>query len=167
MEAMEAILSRRSIRKYTENIVPQELVTELLKSAMSAPSATNRQPWHFVVICDRNILDKIPEFHPYADALFLAPIAIAVCGDSSLQSAFWIQDCAAASENILLAAHATGLGAVWLSIYPREERVQGLRNLLGLPENIIPLSLISIGYPAERKSPVNRFNPDKIHYNYW
>ena len=167
MDAIEAILSRRSIRKYTGQKIPESLVEELLKAAMSAPSATNKQPWSFIVINEREILDKIPAFHPYADALYLAPLAVVVCGDSKSQPAFWVQDCAAASENILLAAHAVGLGAVWLSVYPREERVRNLRDLLGLPENIIPLSIISLGYPAEQKKPANRFSPDKIHYNRW
>jgi len=167
MEAMEAMLSRRSIRKYTQQPVSSELVNELLKAAMSAPSATNKQPWHFIIINNRELLDSIPQFHPFADMLYLAPLAIAVCGDLKVQSVFWVQDCSAASENILLAAHASGLGAVWVSVYPREERVQGLRNLLGLPEHIIPLSLISLGYPVEKKSPSKRYNPEKVHHNGW
>ncbi len=167
MDAMEAILSRRSIRKYTDQKISDELIGEILKAAMSAPSANNLQPWHFVIISERQILDRIPEFHPYSSMLYFAPLAIAVCGDAELQSAFWVQDCSAASENILLAAHAKGLGAVWLAIYPREQRVQGLRKLLGLPENIIPLSLISLGYPAAKKPPENRYDPSKVHHNHW
>lgn len=167
MDAMKAILTRRSIRKYTDQAIPENLINDLLKAAMSAPSATNKQPWNFIVINDREILDQVPSFHPYADMLYLAPLAIAVCGDTLLQSAFWVEDCSAASENILLAAHAGGLGAVWTAVYPREDRIEGLRKLLALPENIVPLSLIALGYPAEKKSPSNRFNPSRIHYNRW
>lgn len=167
MEAMEAILSRRSIRKYTDQNISFELVEELLRAAMSAPSANNLQPWHFIIISERQILDRVPEFHPYSSMLCSAPLAIAVCGDSELQPAFWVQDCSAASQNILLAAHARGLGAVWLAIYPREQRVQGLRKLLGLPDNIVPLSLISLGYPAVQKPPENRYDKVKVHHNHW
>lgn len=167
MEAMEAILSRRSIRKYTSQPVPEELVNKLLEAAMAAPSAHNRQPWHFVVINERKILDEVPEFHIYSQMLSEAPLAIAVCADVELSGQFWQHDCSAATQNILLAAHALGLGAVWLSSYPVEERYKGLQRLLNLPENVIPLSLISIGYPAEQKPPSNRYNPERVHKNGW
>lgn len=169
MDAMEAILSRRSIRKYTAQPVSNEVINELLKAAMSAPSASNRQPWQFVVIDDRQILDEIPRFHPYSQMLKAAAAAILVCGDQRLAGgrAFWIQDCSAATENLLVAAHAKELGAVWLGVYPLEERVVGFRKLLGLPEHIIPLALISIGYPAEKKSPADRYDPARVRYNHW
>jgi nitroreductase len=167
MEALEAILSRRSIRQYRSDLVPEEIITDILKAAMNAPSATNKQPWHFVIITSRETLDIIPEFHPYASMLRQAPVAIAVCGDTKEQPDFWVQDCSAASQNILLAAHAKGLGAVWLAVYPREQRVQELQNILNLPVHIVPMSLIAIGYPAENKSPANRFDRSKIHLNQW
>ncbi len=169
MEAMKAILSRRSIRRYTSKEIPEELIKDLLKAAMSAPSAGNQQPWQFVVINDRTILDEIPKFHPYAQMLTQAPVAILVCGDLKREThrGYWIQDCSAATQNILLAAHAKGLGAVWLGIYPREERVKGMRKLLNIPEQVIPFSLISIGYPAEQKPPSNRYDESRIHYNTW
>ena len=169
MDALEAILTRRSIRQYTTKPVPDEFVTDLLKAGMSAPSAGNQQPWHFMVINDRNILNAIPQFHPYSSMLKEASLAILVCGDEKLEyhQGYWIQDCSAATENILIAAHALGLGAVWLGIYPREERVSGMRNLLALPAHVMPLSLISIGYPAEQKPPADRFDRKKIHYNRW
>lgn len=170
MEAMEAILSRRSIRHYTAEPVPEEMIQELLKAAMSAPSAHNRQPWHFVIITDRKILDEIRQVHPYASMLQEAQVVILVCGDLQLDqgSGFWVQDCAAATENILLAANAKGLGAVWVGIYPVEETSASLiRKLIGLPEHIVPLSLVPMGYPVEKKPPANRSNPDRIHRNRW
>jgi len=169
MDAMEAILSRRSIRRYTGEPVPEELIKELLEAAMSAPSASNEQPWQFVIIDDRRILDEIPKFHPYAHMLKEASLAIAVCGDlnEEMISGYWIQDCSAATQNILIAAHAKGLGAVWLGVYPREERAKTVQKLLGLPEHVIPLCFISIGYPAEKKPPSNRYNESRVHHNHW
>lgn len=169
MEALEAILSRRSIRKYVSKQVSKKTICELLEAAMSAPSAHNQQPWHFVIITDREILNRIPEFHPYSEMLREARLAIAVCGDlqSDKGEGFWVQDCSAATQNILLAAHAKGLGAVWLGIYPIPRLVEGIQRLLGLPESIMPLSLISIGYPAEEKPRSNRYDNPKIHYNHW
>ncbi len=169
MEAMEAILFRRSIRSYTQQPVSEELINALLEAGMSAPSAGNEQPWHFIVINDRKILDEIPKFHPYSEMLREAPVAILVCGDLRLEThqGFWIQDCSAATQNILIAVNAKGLGAVWLAFYPRETRISGIRKLLRLPEHIIPLSLIAIGYPAEHKPPSNRFNISRVRYNQW
>ena len=169
MDAMEAILSRRSIRRYTGEPVPEKLIKELLEAAMSAPSASNEQPWQFVIIDDRRILDEIPKFHPYAHMLKEASWAIAVCGDlnEEMMSGYWIQDCSAATQNILVAAHAKGLGVVWLGVYPREERVKTVQKLLGLPEHVIPLCFISVGYPAENKPPSNRYNESRVHHNQW
>jgi len=169
MDAMQAILSRRSIRRYTDQPLPETLITGLLKAAMSAPSAGNQQPWQFVVINERGILDKIAQFHPYARMLLEAPAAILVCGDLKLETSkgYWVQDCSAATQNLLLAAHASGLGAVWLGVYPREERVVALRTLLGLPEHIAPLALVAVGYPAETKPPSNRYDAARVRYNRW
>ncbi len=169
MDAMQAILTRRSIRRYTKENVSDEIVKELLEAAMSAPSAGNEQPWHFVVIRDRKILDEIPNIHPYSGMLREAPLAILICGDESLQKykGYWVQDCSAATENLLIAINAKGLGGVWLGVYPVEDRVIGIRKLLNMPDNIIPFSLISIGYPAEQKPPANRYDSSRIHYDRW
>lgn len=169
MDAMDAILSRRSVRQYTAQPVPDEVIRELLKAAMSAPSAGNEQPWHFVVIDDRRTLDAIPKFHPYSAMLRSAAVAILVCGDERMEKhkGFWVQDCSAATQNILLAAHAEGLGAVWLGVYPVEERVVGFRELLGIPEDVIPFSLVSVGYPAEQKPLADRYDGSRIHDNRW
>jgi nitroreductase len=169
MEAMEAILSRRSIRRYTAQPIPDEVVTDLLKAAMSAPSAGNQQAWQFVVINERQVLDEIPAIHPYSRMVKQAPLAVLVCGDMALETnkGYWVQDCSAATQNLLLAAHAKGLGAVWLGVYPREERVVAFRRMFGLPEQVIPLALVSVGYPAEQKPSADRYNPAKVHYNHW
>jgi len=166
---MDAILTRRSIRKYKNREVPGEIMQEILKAAMAAPSAGNEQPWEFIVITDRKILDEIPRIHPYSNMIKQAPAAIVVCGDMGREKhkGFWIQDCSAATQNILLAARALGLGTVWLGVYPDEERAVLIQKLLGLPENVIPLSIIPVGYPAEEKPPSDRFDSSRIHYNRW
>jgi nitroreductase len=169
MDAIEAIINRRSIRKYKIKAIDGSLIKELLEVGMSAPSAGNEQPWHFIVIDNRKILNNIPRFHPHSVMLKDAPLAILVCLDSNLEKhkGMGIQDCSAATENILIAINAKGLGAVWLGIYPREERIKGMRRLLDIPDNIIPFSLISIGYPSEKKQRENRYNKSRVHYNQW
>ena len=168
MDAMEAILSRRSIRRYTSQKVSDHLIKELLEAAMSAPSAGDERPWHFVVIDDRNILEKVTRFHPYSGMLRKAQVAILLCVDLDLgNEGFLVQDGSAATENLLIAAHAKGLGAVWLGIYPLKERITGMLKLLDLPERILPLSLISIGYPAEAVPRENRYHPARVHTNRW
>ncbi len=169
MEALEAILSRRSIRKYSPIPVSDDELHRLLDAAMNAPSSSNGQPWHFVVIDERKVLDEIPRFHPYSSMLKEAPMAVVVCGDTTLEKTkgVWVQDCSAATENILLAARAQGLGSVWLGVFPIEERMAGLRRLLGLPDTIIPLNIIALGHPAETKPPANRFNAERVRKNRW
>lgn len=169
MDAMEAIFTRRSVRKYRPERVPEQLVTELLRAAMAAPSAGNEQPWHFIVITERALLDAIPKFHPYSSMLKHATVAIVVCGDLTLEKykGYWILDCSAAAENLLIAAAGKGLGAVWTGIYPMEDRVAGMRKLLNLPEHVVPLALIPIGYPAEQPVRVDRFNLGRVHQERW
>lgn len=164
---MDAILTRRSIRKYTKEPVPTNIIKELLEAAMCAPSADNEQPWQFIVINDRRILDEIPNVHPYSNMLRQASVAILVCGDKTLSKGkdFWVQDCAAATENILIDVQEKSLGAVWLGIYPNEEVVKSIQKLLELPSNIIPFSLIPVGYPDEKKAQENRYNVSRVHYN--
>ena len=164
------IISRTSVRSYTDQPVEQEKIDLLLHAAMSAPSACNKQPWHFVVINDRKVLDKIPSFSPYASMVREASLAIVVCGDLSKalkgwEQEFWIQDCAAATENILLMAHGLGLGAVWTALYPAKDRFQGMQQLLDLPKNIIPLNTIAIGYPKVETKPKDKWKEDNVSYN--
>jgi nitroreductase len=169
MDTFETILTRRSIRKYAKKKITDEIVEKLLQAAFSAPSAGNQQPWHFVILDDRKILNVIPTFHPSARMLTEADKAILVCGDLDLEKfkGYWMIDCAAATENILLAAHSLGLGACWLGVYPREGRVAGMRKLLHLPMHIIPFALVSLGYPAEILSKEARYNAKRIHHNSW
>ena len=165
---MDAIFKRRSIRKYTGDKVPLETLRELIKAGMNAPSANNQQPWQFVIIDERRLLDEIPRFHPHAKMLVEAPAAILVCGDASRdKSGYWVQDCSAAVENILLEIADRGLGGVWLGVYPREERVEGVRGLLGIPQAVVPFALIAVGHPAEARPPKNEFHEDRVHYNRW
>ena len=166
---MENILSRRSIRKFTDQEVTEEQITSLLKAAMSAPSAGNKQTWEFIIIKNRETMDKIPEFHKYTKMLSTANLAIAVCGNTtkSFEKGFWVQDCAASTQNILLAAHSLGLGSVWCGIYPNKEIYPQMQELLNLPKEIIPVSLIAIGYPDEEKLPSERYDENKIHFEKW
>ena len=169
MDAMEAILTRRSVRKYIKKPLSDQVIKEFLEAAMSAPSAGNEQPWHFIIIDAPQILSKVTTFHNHAQMLKDASIAILVCSDMHLDkhNGMWIQDCSAATENILIAIRAKGLGAVWLGIFPRDERIKGMKQLLNIPDHVMPFSLISIGYPAEKQDRVNRYNTSRIHNNRW
>ena len=169
MDALHAIRTRRSVRRFEDKAVPEELLRELLAAAMNAPSARNSQPWHFVVIDDRKLLAQAATINPNAWMAAQAPMAILVCGDLDLEKSpgYWMMDCAAAVENLLLAAHALGLGAVWTGIYPRENRIEGFRQLLGIPERVVPHSLVVIGYPAEQVEAVDRYLPERVRRNAW
>jgi nitroreductase len=169
MHVLDAIKTRRSVRKYQNRPVPDELVDKLLAAAMQAPSARNQQPWQFAIIDDPKILAEIPAFMPNAAMAAHAPLAILICGDLSLETSpgYWVVDCAAAAQNMLLAAHGLELGAVWCGVYPREPRMDGLRQLLGLPENVVAHSLVVLGYPGEQLPPVNRYKPERVHRNKW
>jgi nitroreductase len=169
MDGFESIITRRSIRKYKKQAISEEILQKLFEAACHAPSAGNQQPWHFILLDDRKILNVIHTFHPSAKMLTDADKAILVCGDLNLEKfkGYWMIDCAAATQNILLAAHSLGLGACWLGLYPREGRMLGMRKLLHLPSNIIPFALVALGYAAEIKPKENRFNPTRIHQNKW
>lgn len=167
MDALEVIFTRRSIRKYTPEPVAAEEVKAILEAAMNAPSANNRQSWHFIVVDDRALLNAIMEVHPYSKMLAEAPLAVVVCGDTRVSDKYWQQDCAAATENLLLAARALGLGTVWLGVYPKEERVSGVTGLFKLPDHIKPLCIVAVGHPAEQKGRVERYDAAKVHTNGW
>lgn len=166
---MNAILNRKSIRKYTDQPVTDEHITTLLRAAMAAPSAVNEQPWEFVVIRDKGIMKRITEVQEYSQMLLEADAAIVVCGDLTKERypGFWVQDCSAATENILIQAEDLGLGAVWLGVFPIAERVKNLQTLLNLHENIVPLAIVPVGHPAEQRQAADRFNPERIHLNQW
>lgn len=163
---LETIFARRSVREYLQRNVEAEKIDLLLRAAMSAPSGRDRRPWSFVVVDDRPILDSLAAALPYAKMLAAAPCAIVVCGDSVRQS-YWYLDCSAAAENILLAAQSLGLGAVWTAAYPYEERMSVVRERLELPEAILPLCVIPVGYPASDASPKIKYDSTRIHKNRW
>lgn len=166
---MNTIYKRRSIRKYTSKPVSEKVLKDIIKAGMNAPSAGNQQPWHFIIINERKLLDEITKIHPYSQMLHEAQVAVLVCGDLDFEKhkGYWVQDCSAATENMLLEIVDQSLGGVWLGVYPRKDRVEGIRKLLRVPENVIPFSLVAIGYPAEKKEPKNEFREERIKYNYW
>ena len=166
MELFETIQTRRSVRKFTDRAVPDELVDKLLRAAMLAPSAGNQQPWQFIVIRDRQKLDGVTAYHPYCKMISQVSVAILVCGDPEGKKwpDFWVQDCSAAIQNLLLAARALGLGTVWTGVYPVEDRVAGCREAFGLPPNLIPLAIVPVGWPdGDPFSGKDRFKEELVH----
>ncbi|MDT8902441.1 nitroreductase family protein [Anaeroselena agilis] len=164
---MEAIFTRRSIRRYDDRPVEAGAVDKLLAAAMAAPSAGNEQPWEFIVVTDQATREEITRVHPYSQMLRQAPVAIVVCADTARSRYpvdYWIQDCAAATQNILLAAAAIGLGTCWLGVHPVAERVEGVRRLLAIPDTIVPFAIVAVGHPAEQGGRVDRFDPTRIHH---
>ncbi len=169
MDIFEALHTRRSIRKFTQQDVSEELINKILAAAMMAPSAGNQQPWQFIVITDDAQKKKIATVHPYVHMVLDAPLSVLVCGDLTKEKyeGYWPQDCSAAMENMLLAVHGVGLGAVWTGIYPMEERVERFKDICKLPEHVIPLGLAIIGWPNHAPHAGERFNPQRIHHNVW
>ncbi len=167
-EKLGFIFGRRSIRAYTSEPVGDDAVRKLLEAAMAAPSAAATDPWRFVVVRNRAILTRIADALPYGKMMGGAALGIVVCGDLEAahdkQLSYLLQDCAAAIENLLLCAHVLGLGACWLGVHPREQRVKSLQEILGLPEKVIPVACIAIGHSAETKEPRTRFNPDYVRF---
>ncbi len=167
MDALEVLFTRRSIRQYTDEPVTDEQIKTILEAAMNAPSANNRQPWHFIVVDDREMLNGIMEAHPYSKMLAQAPVAIVVVADTERSPSYFQQDCAAAIQNLMLAARALELGTVWLGVYPNEERVPAIAELFDIPSPCVPLAVIALGHPAEEKGRVDRYADEKVHRNGW
>lgn len=173
--ALECILTRTSVRQYQpDRTISRDTVETLLRAAMSAPTAVNKQPWAFIALDDRAALDSLAQVLPYARMLTKAPLAIVTCGDLSkaidgedADKGFWIQDVSAATENLLLAAHAMGLGAVWTGVYPDAERVKDVQERLDLPANVIPLAVVPVGYPTGPQKPKEKWDPANVHFNKW
>ena len=167
------ILNRKSVRAYGDRKVTREQLDTLLRAAMAAPTGRDMRPWKFVVVDDTAALSALAGQLPYAKMLPQAAAAVVVCGDLSVTddqgkpSTNWTFDCSAATENLLLVAEAMGLGAVWTGVYPYEERVQAVSQALSLPEHIVPLNLIPIGYPEGNPTPKDKYNSDNIHFNAW
>jgi nitroreductase len=170
MDALKAIFSRRSIRNFTGAEIPDEKIRELLDAAMVAPSACDQQPWHFIVVKKKETLRHIAGEIPTSGMLARgAAAAFIVCADPSLEvcTGYWIQDCSAATENLLLAAHAMGYGATWCGIYPLDDRVWKLKEMFGVPKQVIPMCIIALGVPAEEKPPVKRYKAERVHAEKW
>ena len=166
MELYEAIRTRRSIRSFSDGEVSDELINRILDAAMLAPSAGNQQPWHFIVVRNRQALDAVPSFHPYCKMITHVKVAVIVCGDPQDKKwpDFWVQDCSAALQNLLLAARAEGLGTVWTGVYPVEERMAGCRRLFDIPDHIIPLAIVPVGWPGTPAfKEMKRFNAKLVH----
>jgi nitroreductase len=166
---MDEIFKRRSIRRFRDEEIGEDMVKKILAAAMAAPSAGNQQPWQFIVVRKKEILIKVSECSPYAKATAEAPVAIVVCGDLSLEkhTGYWVQDCSAAVENMLIEITSLGLGSVWLGVYPRADRVSYLQKYFSLPESIVPFAIIPVGFPAQELPPSNRYNESRIHCEKW
>ena len=169
-DAYMNIIRRVSVRRYSDKPVSSEQVSAILHAAMSAPSGVNKQPWEFVVVNDPALLGQLADALPYAKMAAQAPVAIVVCGNKDrfldgVDDVLWEQDLSAASENILLATHAIGLGGVWTCIYPHEERMSPVKSILSLPDNMIPFNLIPIGHPLTDPAPMDKWHPDRVHQN--
>lgn len=164
------IIGRVSVRRYKDIPLSAAQMDAILHAAMSAPSAVNRQPWEFIMVDDPELLKQLADALPYAKMAAQAPAAIVVCGNKErflegTDSVLWEQDLSAASENILLAAHAIGLGGVWTCLYPHEERIAPVRSILNIPDEMVPFDLIPIGYPETQHAPMDKWHPDRIHNN--
>ena len=168
---IDDLFARRSIRRYTGQPVNAEAVDTLLRAAMAAPSAADRKPWHFVVVTDRETLVALSVVHPYAKMLPNAPLCIVPCGVPALsvpgRHNYWVQDLAAATENVLIAAVGLGLGVVWCGVYPIEDRVAAAREILGIPENVYPFAYVAVGHPAEDRPARTQFDPTRVHLGHW
>ncbi|MDE7369831.1 MAG: nitroreductase family protein [Muribaculaceae bacterium] len=165
---IDNIMTRTSIRKFTNQPIGADTLTSLVKAGMAAPTAVNKQPWSFIVVTEREVLDSLMNVHPYSN-LATASAAIVVCGEmekalDGFGRDYWIQDCSAATENILLAAHAYGLGAVWCGVYPNPNVIPGVKRVLSIPGAVTPLSLITLGHPADNPAPKDKWNPENVHY---
>ena len=168
---LQFIFSRRSIRKYTGKTIPKEILQDILEAAMAAPSAVAKDPWHFLVIQERPTLNNLAAILPHGTMLRNAAAGIVVCGDINRahdkQESYLLQDLSAAVENLLLAANVLGLGACWLGVHPRQERISEIKRLFSLPAHILPMCAISLGWPAEKHAPRTRFREDCVHIEKW
>lgn len=173
MDITEAIFARTSVRDYQDKEISRTDILRLFKAAMAAPSARNVQPWHFMAITERAVLEDLADALPNAPMLARAPLGILVAADLFEAEAgtpgkdYWVQDCSAAAQNILLAALDLGLGAVWLGVHPVEERVKGVKGILKLPDHIAPLCMIAAGYPARPAAGKDKFREERVHWEKW
>ena len=170
-DPLAALFGRRSIRVYRADPVSDEQIERLLQAAMAAPSAVAKDPWRFVVMRNRHTLTRIAEVLPHGKMLATAPVGIVVCGDLEVahdrQLSYLLQDCSAAIENLLVAAHILGLGACWLGVHPREDRIRRIGQILFVPRTVVPMAVISLGWPGEEKESGTRYNPRYVHREIW
>lgn len=169
---IQTILSRKSVRKYTGNTVSPEDLTTLIRSGMAAPCSYDKRCWFFVTVTDEKLLAKLAEGLPHARMILSSKHAIVVCADLNLSHGgtdvpYWIQDCSATVENILIAAESLGLGACWTGVHPRAERVTFVREVLRAPEQVVPLCVIAVGHPVGEEKPKDKFDPARIFWNGW
>ena len=169
LDALTCLMTRRSVRSFTDAPVAEESLRAILAAGMQAPSAGNEQPWQFIVVPDAARRAALSKAHPYVGFLARAPVGIVVCGDLSLEKfkGNWMLDVSACTQNMLLAAHALGLGAVWTGLYPEAERRHTVAAICGTPEGIVPFALVVLGHPAATPPPVDRFAAVRIHRNAW
>ena len=171
-DTLKTIFSRKSVRSYRNEPVSKEKLDMIVKAGMAAPTAVDKRPWEFIVVTDRKVLKELADALPYARMASSAAAAIIVGGDvrnsgAGMDSDYWIMDCSAATENILLAAESMGLGAVWTAVYPEDTRIRAVRQILGIPPHIVPLNLIPLGVPAGGEKPKDKYDPKQIHWNKW
>jgi nitroreductase len=164
---MDLMYARRTIREFTDEAVTDEQVEAMLKAAMAAPSAQDLRPWHFVVVRKREMLDRLAQVHKYAHWLEEAPLAIVVCGDQDLSEKHWVEDTCVATQNLLLAATALGLGGVWISLYPKKKHQRYVRERLEIPNHLGVLCALAVGNPAEEKPPRTKYHPSRVHWEEW
>jgi len=169
MEVLEAIFTRRSIRKFTGRKISEEDLKTVIKAGFCAPSAHNKQPWHFIIVREKDVLENISKVHPYAKMLPQAGCGIIVCGDKNKEgmTGFLIADCSAVIQNMLLAAHGLGLGAVWCGLYPVPQLTKSIATFINLPSEIVPVGMVVIGHKAEEKEGINRYDDSKVHIEQW
>ena len=171
-DTIKTIMNRKSVRAYKEGPVSKEQLEVIVKAGMAAPTAVDKRPWEFIVINDKAMLKKLSDILPYAKMTEKAAAAIIVAGDIDRQqggreSDFWVVDCSAATENVLLAVESLGLGAVWTAVYPDKERIEAVRKLLKIPSTVVPLNVIPIGIPTGAEKPKDKWNPKQLHWNGW
>ncbi|MFB3854422.1 MAG: nitroreductase family protein [Vicinamibacterales bacterium] len=169
MDVLDALMTRCSIRRYGPAPVPEAAIEKMLEVLFRSPSAADARPWQFAVVDRRDLLDRLQAAMPGCEMLESAPTAILICAEPAREKipGFWPQDCAAAAENLLLAAHGLGLGAVWIGLYPVEDRVRATREILRVPEGLVPFALVSIGEPAEQPVLQDRYDAARVHRNGW
>ena len=172
-ETINSIMNRRSIRRYKDTPIDRATIEVLLKAGVAAPSASNRQPWELIVVTSRETREKLAQVHPYAKMLPRAPVCIIVCGNSERfypepeAKDYWVQDCSAVTENILVAARSLGLGTCWCGVFPRRGRIETVSKVLSLPEGIVPLNLIALGHPDEDPPVKDKWCPERVHWEEW